>query len=111
MSLLFSEDSVSLVFFPGGDAAPDVPLGLVLFQYRLSLKVEGPVKGGQPFAQVLVDGGLGNAEFCGRSADGGPILYDVLGELNSPLLHIPFHAQHTPHGSVWEMYMSESGEI
>ena len=38
MSLLFYEISVSFVFFSGGNAAPDVALGLVLLQHRLGLK-------------------------------------------------------------------------
>ena len=39
----------TLVFFSGGDAAPDVPLGLVHVQHLLDLQVQRPVKKGQPF--------------------------------------------------------------
>ena len=38
-----------LVFPAGGEAAPDVPLGLVHVQHLLDLQVQRPVKKGQPF--------------------------------------------------------------
>ena len=77
MSLLFYEISVSFVFFPGGNASPDVALGLVLLQHRLCLKVKGPVEGGQPLAEILMYRGFAHAEFDGRRANRGPILYDL----------------------------------
>ena len=39
----------TLVFFSGGDTAPDVSLGLVHVQHLLDLQVQRPVKKGQPF--------------------------------------------------------------
>ena len=46
--------SVPFVFFPGGDAAPDVALGLVHLQHLLYLKIQGLVKGREPLGQVLM---------------------------------------------------------
>ena len=44
------------VFFSGGDAAPDVPLGLVDLQHLLHLQVQRPVELRQPLGDVFVYG-------------------------------------------------------
>ena len=38
--------------------------------------------------QVLVDGGLADAELFGGGADRGPVFYEVMGQLHGPLLQI-----------------------
>ena len=48
--------SLSPVFLPGGDAAPDVPLGLVDFQNFLHLQVQRPVELGQALGDILMYG-------------------------------------------------------
>ena len=40
------------VFLPGGQAAPDVTLRLVLLQHRLHLPVEGGVDAGEALPQI-----------------------------------------------------------
>lgn len=40
--------SFPLIFPPGGQASPDMPLGLVLLQHLLGLEIQGPVKGREP---------------------------------------------------------------
>lgn len=40
--------SLSPVFLPGGDAAPDVPLGFVDLQDLFDLQIQCPIELGQP---------------------------------------------------------------
>ena len=56
MVSLASRASAALIFFPCGDAAPDVPLGLVHVQHLFHLRIQRPVELGQPLGDVLVDG-------------------------------------------------------
>ena len=76
------------VFPPGGDAAADVPLGLVFIQDRFYLKEEISVVERQTLAEILVDRALADAESLGRGPDGGSVLYDVLRQLTGPLFNI-----------------------
>ena len=46
--------SVAAVFFAGGDAAPNVPLGLVDVQHFLDLQVQRTVEQGEPFGYILM---------------------------------------------------------
>lgn len=39
---------------------------------------------------------LGYPELIRRAADGGPVFYDVLGQLYGPLFHVAFHICTTP---------------
>ena len=66
-----------LIFFAGGDAAPDVPLGLVFLQYGFDLLVKGVVEGGQTLAQVLMYRRFADAEFFGGCANSGLVIDDV----------------------------------
>jgi len=67
--------SCAAVFFTGGNAAPDMPLGLVHVQDLLDLYVQRPVKLGQALGDVLMYCGLADAEFLRGGADSGPVLY------------------------------------
>ena len=56
----------SLVFSPGGHAAPDMPLLFVDIQHLPHLPIKGAVVLGQPLGNVLMYRGFGNSEMlCG----------------------------------------------
>ena len=57
-------DLLPAVLLPGGDAAPDVPLGLVHLQNGLDLQKQRPVELGQPLGDVLVYRDLLMPNFC-----------------------------------------------
>ena len=88
--------SLAPVFFPGGDAAADVALGLVLIQHLLDLQVQRPVKQRQPLGDILVDGGFADSEFLCRCPDRGPVFYDVQRQALGPLFHVAFQNHNTP---------------
>ena len=48
--------SDAAVFFAGGNAAPDMALGLVDIQYLFDLQIQRPVELGQALRDVLVYG-------------------------------------------------------
>ena len=48
--------SVPFVFFPGGDPAADMALGLVFVEYLLDLPVQPPVDNGQTLTQIFMYG-------------------------------------------------------
>ena len=76
----------SLILAPCGEAAADMPLGLVEVQQLTHLPVKPRVHMRQPLGQVLVYGGFGNTEDPGCGADGRLILDDVHGQIAGPLL-------------------------
>ena len=80
----------TLILPAGGKAAADVALGLVLLQQRLYLQPQRAVVQGQPFADILMDGGLADAELLGGSPHRRPVLYQVKSQLLGPLLQIFF---------------------
>lgn len=45
---------LALILLAGGDAAADMPLRLIFLQHALDLEIQGPVKRGQTFAQILM---------------------------------------------------------
>ena len=79
-----------LVFSAGGKAAADVALGFVFVQQRLYLQPQRPIVQGQPLADILVDGGLADAELFGGGPHRRLILYQVKGQLLGPSLQILF---------------------
>ena len=83
--------SIPFVFFPGGDPAADMALGLVFVEYLLDLPVQPPVDDGQAFAQVLMYGRFADPEPAGGGADSGFVLDDVQGQLLRALLHVTLH--------------------
>ena len=85
---MFGRLLFALILPAGGETAPDMPLGFILLQNLLHLKIQPPIKGREPLRQVLVDGGLADAELFGT--DGPTALYDVKGEIARPLLHVAF---------------------
>lgn len=76
--------SISLVFSPGGLAAPDMPLLLVGLQHLPHLGVKPFVALGQPLLQILVYCGFGNAEMLGRAPNGGAVFDYVHSQLADP---------------------------
>ena len=86
----------SLILFPGGDAAPDMPFRLVLLQDLFDLKVQRLVEGGQALRQILVHSGLGNSEFGGGGTYRRFVLYDVKGQFARALFDVPFQPATLP---------------
>ena len=78
----------ALVLFPRGQSAANVALRLVFLQHRLHLRVERAVIQRQTLRQVLMHRGLADAEPFGGSANRGPVLYEVKGQLLGPLFQI-----------------------
>ena len=92
--LLFRRDP--FVFSLCGKAAADVPLGLVALQQAPHLGVEGPVHGGQPLGEVLVDRRFADAEAGGRRADGAVVFNDIGGQVAGALLDAAADGNHSP---------------
>ena len=86
LSFLFGIRLFPLILAPRGKAAADVPLRLVEIQQCAHLAVKPGVHTRQPLGEVLVYGGLADAEFFGGGADGRLILDDVHGQIAGPLL-------------------------
>ena len=82
-----------------------MPLGLVLVQNGLHLPVQHPVAGGQTLRQILMYGGFADAELFGGGADGGPVLYDVKGQVFGPGFQIVFDSTPLP-CCYWPIYMA-----
>ena len=78
----------TLVLLPRGQSAPDMALGLVLLQHRLHLRVERAVVQRQALGQILMYRGLADTELFRGGADGGPVFYEVKGQLLGPLFQI-----------------------
>ena len=78
----------TLVLLPRGQSAPDMALGLVFLQHRLYLRVERAVVQRQALGQVLMYRGFADAELFRGGADGGPVFYEVKGQLLGPLFQI-----------------------
>ena len=85
----------ALVFAPCGKAAANMPLGLVQVQKGAHLPVQGGIYPRQTLGQVLVYGGLGDAELLCGGTDGGLIIYDVRGKVADPFLNICTHMHHS----------------
>ncbi len=85
----------ALVFAPCGKAAANMPLGLVQVQKGAHLPVQGGIYPRQTIGQVLVYGGLGDAELLCGGTDGGLIIYDVRGKVADPFLNICTHMHHS----------------
>ena len=79
--------------FPGGQAAPDVPLGFVGVQDDLHLFVQGLVVLGQALGEVLVDRGFGDPKFFRRCPDGGPVFDHVHSQLAGSLSDVIRHTR------------------
>ena len=77
----------SLVFSPGGHAAPDVPLLLVDIQNLPDLKIQCIIVLLQPLGQVLMHRGFGDTEMPGGSPDGGTGFNHVHSQFTGPFLH------------------------
>lgn len=86
----------ALIFAAGSQPAADVALRLVLLQQRLDLKPERAVIQGQPFTDVLVDGGFADAELFGGGADSRPVLNEVKSQLLGSLFQIFFDSAPLP---------------
>ena len=86
--LFFLSVSLPFVFLPRGQAAADVALGFVEVQDGLYLLVQCVIHALQALAEVLVDGAFGYAEVFGGGADGGAGVYDVVGQLDGPVLDV-----------------------
>ena len=97
--------SYPLILAARGHSAADVPLGTVFVQYGLYLCVQRPVAQGQALGQVLVYGGFADAELLGGGADGGPVLYDVKGQVFGPGFQIVFDSTPLP-CCYWPIYMA-----
>ena len=87
---MFGRLLFALILPAGGETSPDMPLGFILLQNLLHLKIQSPIKGREPLRQILVDGGFADAELFGGGTDGSTALYDVKGEIARPLLHVAF---------------------
>ena len=59
---MFGRLLFALILPAGGETSPDMPLGFILLQNLLHLKIQPPIKGREPLRQVLVDGGFADAE-------------------------------------------------
>ena len=95
----------ALVLFPRGQSAANVALRLVFLQHRLHLRVERAVIQRQTLRQVLVYRGFAQAEMLGGGADGGPVLYDVKGQVFGPGFQIVFDSTPLP-CCYWPIYMA-----
>ena len=100
----------ALVFAAGGQAAPDVTLGLVLVQDGLCLKVERAVAQRQTLRQVLVYGGFAQAEVLGGGANRRLVLYDVKSQVFGPVFQIVFDNTPLP-CCYWPIYMAGAGKL
>lgn len=78
----------SAVFFPGGETAPDVALGLVQVEKLLDLFVQGRVDPGQALLQVLVDCGFGDTELGRGGAYSTAVLYHVHSQPADPIVYV-----------------------
>ena len=87
---MFGRLLFALILPAGGETSPDMPLGFILLQNLLHLKIQPPIKGRESLRQILVDGGFADAELFGGGTDGSTALYDVKGEIARPLLHVAF---------------------
>ena len=98
----------ALVLFPRGQSAANVALRLVFLQHRLHLRVERAVIQRQTLRQVLMYRGLADAEPFGGSANRGPVLYEVKGQLLGPPFQIVSDRAPLPY-CCWDMYMGADG--
>lgn len=92
------QSSFTAILPAGGDAAPDMPLSFVDLQNLMDLKVECTIELRQSLGNILMYGRLADTEFLRGGADRRLILYDVLGQMFGPLLHVPLQMQHSPPG-------------
>ena len=67
----------TLVLLPGGQAAPDMSLGLVGFQNLPHLRKQGGIILGQALDDVFVNGGFGDPKVPGSGPDCGAGFNDV----------------------------------
>lgn len=100
----------ALVLFPRGQSAANVALRLVFLQHRLHLRVERAVIQRQTLRQVLMYRGLADAEPFGDSANRGPVLYEVKGQLLGPPFQIVSDRAPLPY-CCWDMYMGADGRL
>ena len=100
----------ALVLFPRGQSAANVALRLVFLQHRLHLRVERAVIQRQTLRQVLMHRGLADAEPFGGSANRGPVLYEVKGQLLGPPFQIVSDRAPLPY-CCWDMYMGADGRL
>ncbi len=83
------------VFHSCGLTAAEMTLGLVELQNRLCLGIQSRIQLTQPLGEILVYGGLADAEFFRGRADGTAIFGYVLGEAYGPRLKIAFQIDHS----------------
>ena len=76
----------SLVFPPRGQAAANVPLGLVAVQQRADFVIQRPVDTGQPRRDVFVHRAFADAELCRCGTDGAVVFHNISGQLAGTLL-------------------------
>lgn len=100
----------ALVFFPCGEAAAYVALGLVYIQEPARLSIQRRVDVRQTLGQILMYGGLTDSELLCGGADGGLVIYDVRGKVADSFLDICTHMHHSQQLLVLE-YMLGSRAI
>ena len=84
----FWEMSASFVLLACSDSAANMALGFVDLQHLFHLLVQYRMKFGKPFAQIFMYRTFADTELFGGSADGGPVLYNVLSQAYGPLFDV-----------------------
>ena len=79
-----------LVFFPGGDAAPNMALRFVDIQHLPHLSVQLGIDFFQPIDHVLVHRGFADMKLTRCCARRGVVLHNIGAQLDGSFFHSPF---------------------
>ena len=79
------------VFFPGGNAAADMPLGFIHFQHMPDASVQLRVHRLKAVGHVFMYRGLGYMKLLGGRPDCGVVFDDILAQLNRSFFYSSFH--------------------
>ena len=85
-----------------------MPLCFIDLQNFFYLQVKSVIAPGQPFGQILVDRGFGDAEVSGGIANGRPVFCDVLGQIAGSFFHELLQSQHSLHIVIRECMPTEA---
>lgn len=99
------------IFFPGGQAAPDMAFLLIELQNLLDMVIKLRIELSQTLCNILMDRTLGYLKFFGRLAHRRVFLRNIGAQKNGPLLWIPLQLNPPPCLGLYHHVYAKAGAV
>ena len=98
------------IFFAGGLAAAEMPLGKILLEHLFDAQIQFKIDALKPLRDVLMHGGFAGAEGDGAGADRTTRLYNIFSAFDRPALNF-FPHKNRPLSTRYSIPMSKIGDL